>query len=146
MLTLLCTLSSLGISYRQPWLYHIFGAIPWLFLFLETQDTNGNCLICHCDGRRRRQTILFHKNETKQYKTKEKTHHQQQKKKTREHKLQVMKYRLLIVFVPTRLIFQSFVGLVLPTDLCTEKHDYVAQFPGQNRRGSSLGCFTRCEV
>lgn len=115
MLTLLCTLSSLGISYRQPWLYHIFGAIPWLFLFLETQDTNGNCLICHCDGRRRRQTILFHKNETKQYKTKEKTHHQQQKKKTREHKLQVMKYRLLIVFVPTRLIFQSFVGLVLPT-------------------------------
>lgn len=52
-----------------------------------------------------------------------------------------MKYRLLIVFVPTRLIFQSFVGLVLPTDLCTEKHDYVAQFPGQNRRGSSLGVF-----
>lgn len=120
MLTLLCTLSSLGISYRQPWLYDIFGAIPWLCLFLETQDTNGNCLICHCDGRRRRQdNWRFSFIKTKQNRTKQKKKNPSSttRKKTREHKLQVTKDRLLMVFVPTRLIFQSFVGLFLPTDL-----------------------------
>lgn len=63
-------------------------------------------------GDRRFSFIKTKQNSTKQ---KKKPIINNNKKKTREHKLQVMKYRLLIVFVPTRLIFQSFVGLVLPT-------------------------------